>query len=223
MSTVFRSNTGVTLIGGGVVAPDDFSLARRIAPDLIAADGGGDTALALGALPDRVIGDLDSLSAAARDRLGARVVHIAEQESTDFSKCLSHVEAPFFICLGFSGYRLDHTLAALSEVARRADQAVLLIAENEVVFRAPAEITLRLPPRERVSLFPFGPAHGCSTGLRWPIDGIAFTPSGRVGTSNEVIDGSDPVDVTIHIEGDALLLLPKRQLPLVLAAITRSR
>lgn len=218
--TFFTCDAGVVLIGGGVVDPADLAIARALAPALVAADGGGDRALALGAVPERVIGDLDSLSETARARLGARVIRVAEQESTDFGKCLSHVAAPFYICLGFAGLRLDHTLAALSELARRPRQPALLIAEDEVVFRLPDALDLNLPVGERVSLFPFGPVRARSTGLRWPLDGIDFAPAGRVGTSNEV---SGPT-VSIHVEtGDALLLLPKRYLPLALRAVTRSR
>lgn len=202
------------LLGGGAVAEADVHAALTIAPVLVAADGGGDRALAMGLVPDAVIGDMDSLSAEGRAALGARVHEIAEQDSTDFGKCLMHVAADFYLGLGFTGLRLDHTLATLAYVAARPDLRVILLAEEEVIFRAPARLALDLPLGSRFSLFPFGTVTGRSEGLRWPIAGITFTPSGRVGTSNEV---SGPV--TLEIEGPMLVMVPRAALSAVLAAL----
>lgn len=205
---------GVTLLGGGASDPGDVHEALTIAPCLVAADGGGDRALALGLVPEAVLGDLDSLSPAGRARLGARVHHIPEQDSTDFGKCLTHVRARFYLGLGFTGLRLDHTLAALSEIAARPGQVVALIAEDEVIFRAPPRLALDLPPGTRLSLYPMGPARGGATGLRWPLDGLDFTPAGRVGTSNEVTG-----PVAMDITGPMLVLVPKPHLRAVLRAL----
>ena len=62
-----QSRVGVTLVGGGDPRPEGIEEALKYAPTLIAADGGADRALALGFRPEAVIGDLDSLSPAARD------------------------------------------------------------------------------------------------------------------------------------------------------------
>lgn len=212
---IVQYHGGVTLLGGGAVEAADLHAALALAPALVAADGGGDRALAFGLMPEAVIGDMDSLSPAGAAAIGAARLHrIAEQDSTDFGKCLTYVGARFFIGLGFTGLRLDHTLAALSDLAQRPDRAVVLIAEDELIFRAPPEITLDLPLGERLSLFPFGPASGTAEGLRWPIEGLNFTPAGRVGTSNEV---SGPV--RLSLAGEMLVLLPKRHLAAVLAAL----
>ncbi|MCV2878186.1 thiamine diphosphokinase [Sedimentimonas flavescens] len=205
---------GVTLLGGGAVAADDLQSALTIAPRLIAADGGGDRALELGAVPEAVIGDMDSLSAAARARLAGRIHEIAEQDSTDFGKCLTHVRAEFYLALGFTGLRLDHTLATLNEVAQRAGQRILLIGEEDVIFRAPEALAIDLPIGARFSIFPFGRVEGRSEGLRWPIDGLELTPDGRVGTSNEVAGA-----VRLWLRGPALILLPKPHLPAALSAL----
>ncbi|RWR05123.1 thiamine diphosphokinase [Paenirhodobacter populi] len=215
MSDVIRSYAqGVTLLGGGTADRADLAMALGLAPGLVAADGGGDRALALGLVPDAVIGDLDSLSAAGRTRLGARVHHVAEQDSTDFGKCLNLVRARFYLGLGFTGLRLDHTLAALSEIAQRPGQPVILIAEDDAIFRAPRHLRLDLPAGERFSIFPFGAVTGRSEGLNWPIEGLDFAPAGRVGTSNRVTG-----PVTLELEGPALILVPKRYLGRLPAAL----
>lgn len=215
MTAIAAYDTGVTLVGGGALDPADLRHALGLAPNLVAADGGADRLLAEDLLPDVVIGDMDSLSAEGRARLGARVHRIAEQDSTDFGKCLHHVAAPFFLGLGFTGLRADHTLAALSEIARRG-RPVILIAEDEVIFRAPPRLALDLPIGERLSIFPFGRVSGTSEGLRWPIDGLVMEPAGRIGTSNEVTG-----PVRLRISGPGLLLLPKRHLLRVLDALPR--
>lgn len=223
MTGIPSFETGAVLLGGGSVDPRDLEWAMTCAPVLIGADGGGDRALAMGLVPDYVIGDLDSLSDQARVQLGDRVIHVAEQDSTDFGKCLTHVNAPFYICLGFSGLRLDHTLAALSEIAKRSDQVIVMLAEEDVVFRLPADFSLDLPAGTRVSLFPFGTVQGTSVGLRWPIDGLVMQPAGRVGTSNQVVDGTGDITIGITMTGDALMLLPKAYAGTAIRALMRSR
>ncbi|MDO5643501.1 MAG: thiamine diphosphokinase [Paracoccus sp. (in: a-proteobacteria)] len=207
---------GVTLIGGGAVTRDDLAQARALAPRLVAADGGADTALALGVCPDLAIGDFDSISDKARARLGpGRLIHVAEQDSTDFEKALTRTQADFFIAVGFAGRRLDHTLAALAVMARQPGPPCLMLAAEDVAFLCPPRLALPLAAGTRVSLFPMGPARGESTGLHWPIAGIDFTPDGRIGTSNAA---TGPVRLTMR--GRMLVMLPRDCLGLALAAIT---
>ncbi len=202
-------------MGGGPCSASDVADSLTIAPLLVAADGGADRALALGHMPSAVIGDLDSISDAARTAIGAESLHpIAEQVSTDFGKCLTHVAAPFYLALGFAGGRLDHTLAVFATLTAHPGQKVVLIAEQEVAFLAPLELRLDLPPGTRLSLFPMGPVTGESRGLRWPIDGLTFTPAGRIGTSNEVTG-----PVWLRLVGPMLVLLPRPFLRHALCAL----
>ena len=162
-----------------------------------------------------VIGDLDSITSGARRLIPAgRIHHVAEQDSTDFTKCLSRIAAPFVMAVGFAGLRLDHTLSALTTMASTARPFVILLASDDVVFVAPPRLTLPLMPGTRVSLYPMGPARGISTGLEWPIEGIEFAPGGRVGTSN-MANGV----VTLRIEGKMLLMLPRSTLASVMTAL----
>ena len=184
-----------------------MALAR--APVLIAADGGADHAIALGHMPDSVIGDIDSLSPAARAAIPAGRIHrIPEQETTDFDKCLRSVRAPLVLAVGFTGARLDHGLAAMAGLVRHGAPAgggpVLLIGPEDVAFLCPPALSLDLSPGTRVSLFPFGPVTARSRGLRWPLDGLDFAPWGRIGTSNI----SDGPRVEIAAEGPMLVILP---------------
>jgi thiamine pyrophosphokinase len=192
-------------------------MALRRAPVLVAADGGADRALAAGHMPVAVIGDFDSLSARARDLVPAARQHpIAEQDTTDFDKALRSVAAPFVLALGFSGARIDHGLAAFNTLLRHPQRPCIVLGATDAVFLCPPRLTLRLPPGDRLSLFPMGPVSGESEGLRWPIAGLRFSPDGQVGTSNEV---SAP-RVTLAFDAPRMLaILPRGRLDAVLSAL----
>lgn len=207
---------GVTLIGGGETALDDLDTALRIAPLLVAADGGADTAITFGHIPSVAIGDFDSISRNARRTIGQEnLIHIAEQDSTDFAKALSCINSEFVIAVGFAGYRLDHTLAVMNVMVRHPRPPCIVLGAEDIVFLAPSQLSLSLAAGTRISLFPMGNARGKSKGLRWPIDGIDFAPDGRIGTSNEVTG-----EVSLCIEGPMLIMLPRDCLDPVLSAVT---
>lgn len=204
MSGRFAKPQGITLVGGG--APDGATLERAlaIAPHLVAADGGADVALALGHRPELAVGDFDSIDPETRRRLGeARLRHDPDQETTDFDKALAAVEAPLVMAVGFSGGRLDHTLAAMSTLARNPHRRVVLDSGADLCLLCPPRLTLALAPGGRVSLYPLAPVRCASTGLEWATDSLLLDPIGRIGTSNAVREGP----VTLAPSAPALLLL----------------
>jgi thiamine pyrophosphokinase len=188
---LYRATAPVTLVGGGPVAPAALAAALAVAPEAVAADGGGDVALPGSARFRAVIGDMDSLKDPERlRRAGVPLHRVAEQDTTDLEKCLYSVEAPLFVGLGFLGGRIDHHLAAMNALARYAGTPVVLVGDGELCFLCPELLELDLDAGTRVSLFPMGPVAGViSAGLRWPVAGLAFAPDGRIGTSNEASGG----------------------------------
>lgn len=209
------TDQGVTVVGGGAMKPVELMTALSVAPTLVAADSGADRALSLGQSPDLVIGDLDSISSAARDILRPeQIVHVAEQESTDFSKCLSRISAPFVVAVGFTGLRLDHTLAAISTMAQFSHMNIIMLSSEDVSFIAPPSLILPLMPGTRISLYPISPSRGVSTGLQWPIEGIEFSPGTNTGTSNQA-NGI----VTMNIDGQMLVILPRDCLATIMTAL----
>lgn len=202
---VVHSTRGVTLAGGGRFSARLLAESRVFAPDLVAADGGADRLLALGAEPEAVIGDFDSISAAAQVRLAGRLHPIREQITTDFDKALRSIVAPFVLGLGFAGQRLDHGLAVLNGLVAHPDKRCLIVSSTDVTFLAPRELTLRLPVGSRFSLFPMGPVEGESEGLRWPLQGLKFAPAGMIGTSNAVSG-----QVRLRFSADLMLVILPR-------------
>ncbi|WP_417589636.1 thiamine diphosphokinase [Pararhodobacter oceanensis] len=204
MSAHYAKTDGITLVGGGSL--DAATLARALAhaPHLVAADGGGDLALALGYTPDLVIGDFDSLTDAGRATLGeARLLEVPQQDNTDFDKALEAIDAPVILAVGFSGGRLDHTLAAMNALARNKNRQIIIDTGEDLCLLLPPELTLTLRQGTRVSLFPLGPVTCTSQGLEWPTHGLPFTPLGQIGTSNAASGGP----VTLRADAPAMLLL----------------
>jgi thiamine pyrophosphokinase len=209
---IVESLQGITLAGGGPFGASLLRKALEFAPRLVAADGGADRALRLGAEPEAVIGDLDSIGAAARARLSDRLYPIAEQETTDFDKALRSISAPFVLGIGFVGARTDHGLAVLNALVRHAHRRCLILGPRDISFIAPLSLDLALPLGSVLSLFPLGPVRGTSSGLRWPIDGLSFASDAMIGTSNLV---TGPVSLRFDA-AKMLVIVPIRSLGAVL-------
>ena len=205
----------VTLIGGGPIVAELLTLARAVAPRIVAADGGADDVLAEGLSPVAIIGDMDSLAPAARAAFADRLYHIPEQETTDFEKCLTRIEAPLVIGVGFLGGRMDHSLASLNVLARHRDRAVILLNEADVCCVVPeAGLRLSLPAGMRLSLLPLGAARLWTEGLRWDVDGADMAPDGFISISNEVAG-----EVRVRAEGPVLFAVPLEGFDAVVSAV----
>lgn len=208
----------VLLLGGGECSARTVNEALRHAPAMVATDGAAALALELGHVPRLVIGDMDSLSEADAARLPAGTIrHVREQDSTDFDKALRAIEAPFVLGVGFMGARLDHELACLSSLVRRAGKRCILVGEHDICFAipGPGSLELDLPLSTRLSLFPLARVRVVACGLVWPVDGLQMDPLARIGTSNEVAG-------SVRIETDRpglLVILPRAGLNAAIAAM----
>ncbi|MEP1768573.1 MAG: thiamine diphosphokinase [Sulfitobacter sp.] len=207
MSKPIISSSGpVTLLGGGQANAQDLAEALTIAPKLMAVDGGLIMAQAAGIMPQAVVGDMDSAPPDALALVPKERQHcISEQQSTDFDKALRHVQAPVMVGVGFCGGRIDHQLAAFHTLLERADRPCILLWENEVILIAPPQISLPTQKGDVVSLFPLVPVIGRSSGLEWPIDGLAFGPGAQSGTSNRALG-----PITLEMDAAGMVLIVPR-------------
>lgn len=201
--TIVASTSPVTLIGGAGCRTQDLETALRLAPRLVAADAGAAAALAAGATPEAVIGDLDSLPPETAAALSDRLHRIPEQESTDFDKALRSISAPLVIAVGFAGGRFDHELAVMSSLIARPGQRCIVLGPQTLVFHCPPVLRLEMPVGALVSLFPMVPVTASSQGLRWELERLALAPGGRIGTSNAAAAGL----VEVRPEGPGLLVI----------------
>lgn len=216
-SPIVQSTQGITLAGGGPFGRRDLALCLARAPVAVAADGGADRLLRLGVMPEAVIGDFDSISAATRAMIPLQNQHVVpEQSTTDFDKALRLIAAPVVLALGFAGARLDHGLAAMHTLVSYPDQRCILVGPDDLAFAAPARLDLSLTPGDPLSLFPMAAVTGRSAGLEWPIAGLAFAPAGQIGTSNRVV--SQRVVLEFDSPG-MLVILPRRRLDAAIRAL----
>ena len=185
---IVQSEEIVTLVGGGHASTALLETLRARSKTLVAADGGARHAVAAGWMPDAVIGDLDSLDAETRAALAPDTIsEVAEQDSTDFEKCLTRIAAPLVVGLGFMGPRTDHQLASFHSLMRLADRRCILLGDHQLVFLCPPRLSLPTHPGQLVSVFPLTRIVARSQGLQWPLDDVPLRPGVMVGTSNRAV------------------------------------
>lgn len=198
----------VIVLGGR--APHVASLARLEPPfTVICADSGLDHALALRLQPDVVIGDFDSVTAAALDdvhQAGVVVVPFPpDKDRTDAELALHHAldcGATRISVLWGGGDRIDHVLGVFAALAhpRLAQLHTLVVwmdRDHLRVLHPGARLSVDLAPGTLVSLVPLGSGDVRLTtdGLRWDlIDDVLHSHTAR-GVSN-IVDRS-PIRVRI--------------------------
>ncbi|WP_347818688.1 thiamine pyrophosphokinase, partial [uncultured Planktomarina sp.] len=162
----------ILLIGAG---PSTAELIRKISvfsDAIVAADGGFRAAENAGAEVILVVGDMDSQQDLPTDQA---VAHIADQETTDFQKCLAVCDADVFLGVGFLGGRLDHQLAAFSALLNEP-RPVVLVDEAQLVFVVPPEFFMDLEAETPVGFYPMVPIQASLRGVRWPLSNAAMSP-----------------------------------------------
>ena len=177
----------LVIVGGGALDPHLLRTLSAAGAVLVGADGGGDAIAEAGCVPRAIIGDLDSLKDPDGWGQETTVLQIAEQNTTDFEKVLYATEAPLTVALGMTGGRLDHTLAALSALARVGPgRRVILIDEHDLALCLAGPFAFTPGMGTRVSVYPLRRVRfRRSVGLLYPLDGMVLEPGGRLGTSNE--------------------------------------
>jgi thiamine pyrophosphokinase len=174
---------------------------------VVAADGGADHALAHGIVPDAVVGDLDSVSVAAREAIPAsRFHHDPDPDATDLDKALRYAldhGATSITILGAGGGRADHALANLSVLPRYRGRAnVTIVDDHFEVSVVDGSATIEAPAGTVVSLVAIGTCRGTTThGLRWDLADFTLEFSPR-GVHNEIAHSPATVSVA---SGDLLL------------------
>ncbi len=149
----------------------------KSADEVICCDGAAEKLLTFGRIPDRVIGDLDSLSDEFKDRLADRIVFFDEQETNDLAKAFRTIEKDSneLVLLGTTGLRDDHALANISLLADFAKVHPNIHLETDYgSFRAIMQSgTFSSRPGQQISIFSFDPnVPIVSKGLKYPLNGL---------------------------------------------------
>lgn len=184
---------------------------------LIAADGGARHLLAMGILPNVLIGDLDSVDEDMLFELTSAEVDIKQfsedKNETDLELAVQYaveLQATSILIVGALGGRLDQTLASIvlltdPELARlnlSLDDGV----EEACICREHVKIQGR--SGDIVSLIPWGGSveSVVTEGLQWPLHGEVLFSSKTRGISNVML--ADTATVKI---GSGLLLIVHRR------------
>ena len=210
------------VVAGGDALPEDA--AQLFGADLlIAADSGARWFDASGAVPDVVIGDLDSVDPALLDRLAAAGAtierHPVEKDASDLELAVSRAiaaGADDVVLLGaLGGRRLDHELANLLLLAGRdwPGNRVRIVRGGTTVRAVNGGEAIELSGVEGdlVTLLPIdGDALGVEThGLRFPLDGEPLQRGRSRGLSNQV----EHPPASVSLERGTLLVIETRKEP----------
>jgi thiamine pyrophosphokinase len=175
---------------------------------VICADGGANTALRLGIMPDAIVGDLDSIHAEALVKFRRVAVYEdRSDETTDLEKAiLWAIKAKFehITVTGATGKRVDHSVGNLGVLAKFYPDAIIRFVDDlgEISYVG-RELTFEANKGAVVSLIPLSRCEGIVTeGLRYALEGETLELGVREGTSNVVV--KSPVRIKVK-KGHLLL------------------
>jgi len=176
---------------------------------VVAADAGADRLLKYNIVPDMIIGDLDSVSDKTVTRLEEWTVANKDVQKTDLEKAMDYAfekGAKEITVIGWSGGRIDHTLAALGLVF---DPRVKLVDDQFTIHCVDGSKTIQGAESTLFSLIAMPEARVSVKGARWNLEHEKLRIGGR-GIHNE-IGPSGKVMIECHsgnlllIEGDFVL------------------
>ena len=207
------------IIANGVLPDLEKARALLRADDVIlCADGGLMHAQALGLKPDKVIGDMDSLSKQYLNELtksnGEVILYPADKNKTDLELAMEHaveLGVDEILVMAALGNRLDQTLSNIGLLMgdEPSTKDVRLDDGVEEVFFCKDHAQINGSRGDTVSLIPWGGLVGGinTEGLKWPLmNDSLFVESSR-GISNSMLTETASVSITF-----GLLLIVHRRL-----------
>ena len=177
---------------------------------VVAADAGADRLLKYNIIPDQIIGDLDSISDKTTTKLEEWIVSNKNIQKTDLEKATDYAfekGASEIQIIGWSGGRIDHTLAALGLAF---NPRISLIDEHFTVEAVTDSKTIEGEECTLFSLMAMPEARVSVTGARWNLQHEKLKMGGR-GVHNE-IGSSGKVNIECH-SGNLLLIQGNFVLP----------
>ncbi len=181
------------IFAGGDRPPESVAEDLPTPDTVMAADGGYDTAVALGFGVDVLVGDLDSLSA---EEIPGHVLierHPEDKDATDLDLAMQLAvrESPErIVIVGGSGGRIDHELAVATLVcSHRWDSVAEIdwVSGRGTAYVIRGRRTIHGDVGTTITLLALGyPAEEIETnGLRWELKGETIAPGSTRGVSNQ--------------------------------------
>ena len=144
------------------------------APFVVCCDGAADHYIATGHVPDAIVGDGDSISAANREKYAHMLHVISEQETNDQTKAVRFLMERGkrrIAIVGATGRREDHTIGNISlliEYARKGCE-VCTFTDHGVFIPCNGTTTHKCRKGQQVSIFSITARDLSAEGLLYPI------------------------------------------------------
>ena len=173
--------------------PVPVSILKR-ARTIICCDGAIMNLLAFGMEPTMIVGDLDSINFAMREKYADRVFHNPDQETNDLTKAVKWAVANGIrniTILGATGLREDHTLGNISLLGEYISMldSVQMVTDTGVFCAIAEPTTFHSCKGQQVSIFSLDPMTTVSSeNLKYPLP--QYLASWWCGTLNESLSDS---------------------------------
>ena len=189
---------------------------------ILAADSGAAVAAACGLVPDKIVGDLDSIDAETRAFMESRKVpfevYPSEKDMTDTEICVKSLpeDAQITLVCSFSG-RPDHALSlmmlAVKEHAEGRDITLTDGVNDFIPMCGPDEISisgLQDPESLVISLIPFTEVKGVTTeGLYYKLEDSDLIPGSSYSVSNRVGKNQDFFRICVKHGKMGVMIVPE--------------
>lgn len=174
-------------------------------PYVVCCDNAGAVLVRHGRIPDAIVGDGDSLSAAMKKAFASIWYKVSEQETNDLSKAMQFLMVrgkKKVAIMGATGKREDHTLGNISLLIdyMHMDFDVRMYTNTGVFIPCMDDNTIEVGERKPVSIFSFGAKDMKSEGLKYPLHDLM---NWWQGTLNESVSER----ITIRAKGDYLVFI----------------
>ena len=212
----------IIFAGGPGIDPERVASIAESCDLVIAADSGANVAAACGIVPDRIVGDLDSIDPETRAFMeGKNVpfeVYPSEKDMTDTEICVKDLpkDAQITVVCSFYG-RPDHALSimmlAIREHAEGRDITLTDGINDFIPMCGPDEIGIegiQDPESLVVSIIPFTEVKGITTeGLYYKLDNSDLTPGSSFSMSNKVGKDSDSFRISVKHGKLGVMIVPE--------------
>lgn len=185
-------------------------LLKKDTDTIIAADGGANSALKLGIIPNYIIGDFDSLQKNVKKYFSDKAVfiHYKRQNDTDVEKSLKFAIKKGFkkvYLFGATGNRLDHSICNLGIIIKFFDRLKIILIHGKTIL-APynTDVVLQTIPNETISLYAFDDeTFITSKGLKYPLKNANLKFGKKESTSNVALG----TQVELKISGKIIFVI----------------
>ena len=194
------------IVAGGEFPTDPLPLeVLHSAPFVVCCDGAADSYITTGGVPDAIVGDGDSISAANREKYAHLLHVISEQESNDQTKAVRFLMERGkrrIAIVGATGRREDHTIGNISLLIEyaRAGCDVCSFTDHGMFIPCNGTTTHKSRKGQQVSIFSITAKDLSAEGLLYPI--YDFNNWWQ-GTLNECTGD----EFTINAKGEYLLFI----------------